>query len=137
MATALALALAWRRRRLLLVVSRVLLDERRPLRRQLVLREDGRHRALVHAQVAVDARVGVDVKHLCFRESGFILGRMNTVHRAHCNAGRVFGPDAGLRDDVGHKNSCSPTIIETWLGAERQSGISHLTFRARPWWTVE
>src|SRR5688500_16094113 len=100
---------------LLLVVRRVLLNERRPLRRQLILREDGRHRALVHAQVAVDARLRVDVKHLRFRESGFILGRMNTVHRAYRNAGGVFGPDAWLRDDVGHTSSCSPTIIGTRL----------------------
>src|SRR4051794_40429933 len=42
----------------------VLFDEARPLRRKVFLREDRGHRALVDAQAAVDARVGVDVQHL-------------------------------------------------------------------------
>ncbi len=40
---------------LLLIVCGVLLDERRPLGRQVFLGEDGRHRALVDAEAAVDA----------------------------------------------------------------------------------
>src|SRR5438309_7719273 len=50
--------------RLLLIVSRVLLDVLRPLGGKVFLRKDRCHRALVHAQPAIDARVGVDVEHL-------------------------------------------------------------------------
>src|SRR5947209_661502 len=60
---------------LLLIVRFVLLDEALPLGRQVFLREDGLHRALVHAQPAVDAGVGVDVEHRLAGELRLVLRR--------------------------------------------------------------
>src|SRR3982751_2125025 len=54
--------------KLFFVISGVALDERDPFGRQIVLGEDGRHRTLIDAHVAVDAGVGVNVKHFLFLE---------------------------------------------------------------------
>src|SRR5687768_9157230 len=86
-----------------LVVFRVLLDEARSFRRQVFVREDRGHRALVYAQRAVDARVGIDVQHLLGGELlGLFLGRVDAIHRADRDTRGVLCPDARLRDDVGH-----------------------------------
>ena len=46
----------------LFVILRVLFDKRSPLLGQIFLGEDCLHRAFVHAQAAIDARVGVNVQ---------------------------------------------------------------------------
>src|ERR1043165_1420449 len=88
-----------------LVVVEVELDVLVPLRREVLLREDRLHRALIHAQAAVDARVRVDVQHLRRLELRLVLGRMDAVHRADIHAGNILGADAGFSDDVRHERS--------------------------------
>src|SRR5262252_1539820 len=73
------------------------LDERRPLRGDLVLRVDSAHRTGVDAGAAVDAVVRVDVVHL-----GAVV-RVDAVGRAHLDARGVLGPDAWLSDHEGHR----------------------------------
>ena len=85
-------------------MRRVLLDEMLPLLRQIILREDRPHRALVHAQVAVDAVGGVDVKLIRVGEARLTRLGMNAIHRANGDAGGVLHPDARQRDDVSHKS---------------------------------
>jgi hypothetical protein len=65
-----------------LVVGGVLLDVVLPLGRHLVLGGDRVDGARLHAGVAVDALLGVDVELLGFFESGLLRGRMDAVHRA-------------------------------------------------------
>jgi len=95
----------------------VTLSERRPLFRQVVQREDGRHRAHGHASSAVDALYGIDIQHLFFSMRRRILFRMDTVHRASVHAGGVFGSDAWFCDHVCHGSglpsepSCTEPII--------------------------
>ena len=71
-----------------------------PLSGGLVEGEDrlnGTHR---HAGAAVDALVRVDIQHLRLGKPGLILTRVNAVHRADIDTGRIFRADAGLADDV-------------------------------------
>lgn len=78
----------------LLVVRRVSLEEVVPFIGKIVLLEDRLHRALIHAQAAIDAVFGVDVQHLGAGKIGFIFRRMNAVRGAHGNACGVFDADA-------------------------------------------
>src|SRR5580765_3922075 len=78
-----------------------------PLGREIFLREDGRHRALIHAQPAVDAGIRIDVEHLRLGEGGFVLGGVNAIDRADRDASRVLRTDAGLCDDMGHESDSS------------------------------
>src|ERR1700692_470180 len=74
-----------------------------PLFRQVVQREDGRDWTHGNASATVDAFHGINVEHL-FRPElvGVFLG-MNAIHRTGIDTGGVFGPNAGLGNDVGHK----------------------------------
>src|SRR6266852_4825514 len=87
------------------VVLGVALGEGLPLLRQIVQREDGRHRTHWHAGAAVNALYRIDVEHLFFAERRLILLRMNAVHRASVYAGGVLGPDARFCNHVCHKAS--------------------------------
>src|SRR3954469_8412122 len=91
--------------KLFFVIRCISLDEGDPFGRQIILGEDGGHGAFIDAHVAVDAGVGIDVEHFFFLEIRFILLGMNAIDRADHDAGRVFGTDAGLGDDVGHEGS--------------------------------
>jgi hypothetical protein len=64
-------------------VPGVLLDEVLPLGGKIVLRKNSPHRAFIHAEIAVDARAGIDKEHLGRLESGFIFGRMNAIYGAN------------------------------------------------------
>src|SRR5215204_7216699 len=92
----------------LLEVVGVYLDEALPLVRELVLREAGVHGAGLHAGVAVDALLRVDVEHLDLVVVGLVGGGMDAIDGTDLHAGVVLGVDAGLGDDVGHGllNSC-------------------------------
>src|SRR3954454_654538 len=80
----------------------VALDVRLPLVRHLVLGRDGVDRAGLHAGVAVDALLGVDVELLGGLELGLVRRRMDAVDRADLDARRVLGADAGLADHIRH-----------------------------------
>src|SRR5215207_10234511 len=65
-----------------------------PLGRDVVLVEDGLHRADGLAGAAVHAFVGVDVEHA--------VALVDAVDRTLFDAGLVLDVDAGFGDDVGH-----------------------------------
>src|SRR5262249_42982530 len=61
--------------------------------------------ARLHARVAVDALLGVDVEHLRGVVPGLVGRGVDAVHGAHLDAGVVLRADAGLGDNVGHRSS--------------------------------
>lgn len=87
---------------LLPVPLRIDLDVLVPFLGKVFFGVDGLHRALVHAQTAVDAGVGIDVEHLRVFELGFIFGGVDAIHRADFDTGGVLGADARFGDDVRH-----------------------------------
>ncbi len=84
------------------VVIDIDLDVLRPFFGQVFLGEDRLHRALIDAQAAVDAGVGVDVQLVTRAEVGFGLGGVNAVNRTDLDTRGVFGSNAGFADDVRH-----------------------------------
>src|SRR5215213_5977422 len=98
-------------------VRRIALRELGPLVRELVLGEAGVDRAGLHARVAVDALLRVDVELLDLVVVGLVRGRMDAVDGADLDARVVLGADAGLCDDVGHGRG------------NLANGIGELTFR--------
>jgi DMSO/TMAO reductase YedYZ molybdopterin-dependent catalytic subunit len=87
---------------LALVVLGVDLGELRPLVGQLVLGKARVHRTGLHAGVAIDALLGVDVELLDLVVVGFLGRRVNAVDGTDLDARVVLRADAGLCDDVGH-----------------------------------
>src|SRR2546428_12131046 len=83
-----------------LVPVRVDLEVVLPLVRDRLFRENRRDGAGGLAVAALDADVGVDVKHLRGREIRLVLSRVDTVDGAHIDAGGVLRADAWLSDDV-------------------------------------
>src|ERR1700730_2180961 len=67
--------------------------------------KNGRHGADGHASATIDAFRRIDVQLLFSLMLGFILARVNAVHRADVHAGAVFGPDARLGNHVSHSRS--------------------------------
>jgi hypothetical protein len=89
----------------LLVVIGVFVDELFPLGREVFEGEDRLDRALVDAQAAVDTGVWVDVELVDGFKVAFVFAGVDAVDRANRDARRVFGSDAGLRNDVGHEKN--------------------------------
>jgi hypothetical protein len=87
-----------------------------PLLGQVVLRENGGHRADRHTGAAVDALDGIDVELRDFIEAGtaIIVGRallgVDAIYGAGIDAGGVLHPDAGLGNDVRHRPPPSSTL---------------------------
>src|SRR5262252_2124417 len=77
-------------------------DESRPLPRGFIKREDRLDRTRRHTSAAVDAFVGMNIKHLSRSKGGLILSRMNTVDGTNIHASRVLGAYARLANDVCH-----------------------------------
>jgi len=93
----------------LLEVVDVDLDVLLPLGWDIVLGEDRLHRALIDAQTAVDTGVWIDVQLLGVSVVALLLGRVNAVHWADLDAGRVLGSDARFSDDMCHDGKNSVT----------------------------
>jgi hypothetical protein len=72
----------------------VFLDIRGELRRDILFRENGSHRALRLAGTAVDALVRVDIE--------LVFPFVYAIHRAHVDAGAVFHSNAGFNNHIGH-----------------------------------
>src|SRR5215203_2741905 len=89
-------------------VPLVALGELRPLVGELVLGEARIDGARLDAGVAVDALLGVDVELLDLVVVGLVRRRVDAIDRAHLDARVVLGPDAGLRDHVGHGRFSTP-----------------------------
>src|SRR5262245_26422870 len=88
--------------RLFSIILRILPDIRRPFIRRLVQRKDRLYRTGWDTGSTVDAFVRMNVQHLGRFELYFVLARMNAIHRADVDTGRVFRPNARLADDVRH-----------------------------------
>src|SRR5664280_2024633 len=84
-----------------------------PLLRQIVERENRRHRADRHAGTAINALDRIDVQHLFSRELVAVLLGVNAVHRTGIDAGRVLGADTRFRDHISHK-TVSPINSLEW-----------------------
>src|SRR5882672_1595833 len=84
------------------------LGVRFPLLREILQRENCRHRTDRNTGPAVNALSGIDVqlRHFIERRASIVIGsvfrRMDTIHRTHIDTGSVFRPETGLGDDVGH-----------------------------------
>src|SRR6266478_3754939 len=91
------------------------LDVRLPFLRQIIQRENCRHRTDRNTGAAVNALSKIDVQLTHFIESraAIVIGAafrwMNTIHRAHIYTGGILGSDAGFGNDVGHR---SPPCID-------------------------
>src|SRR5581483_1938926 len=85
-----------------MVVVRVFPNERRPLLGCFVEREDRVDRARRHARTAIDALVGMNIKHLGRRVRRFVFPGVNAVHRADIHARGILGTDAWLANDICH-----------------------------------
>jgi hypothetical protein len=89
----------------LFVVISVLGDVVGPFFGQVFFGEDGLDRALIDAQPAVNAGVGVDVEHVRGFKVVVVLGGVNAVNRAYFNARGVLGVHTGLSNDVRHDDN--------------------------------
>ena len=99
----------------------ILRDIRRPLVRRLVQREDRLDRAGRHAGAAVDALVGMNIKHLGRFKRRFVLPRMNAVHRTDVHARGILGPDAWLANDIRHWTN-STSVLRSGAARSGRSG---------------
>src|SRR5438445_1627749 len=85
------------------------LNVRVPLLRQIIQRENCRHRADRYTGAAINSLGGIDIelRHFIERRAAIVIGstlrRMNTIHRTHVHTGSIFGPDTGFSDDVCHR----------------------------------
>src|SRR6516164_5533019 len=104
------------------VICRVLPYEISPFRRRFVEGEDGVDRARRNAGAAVDALVGMNIKHLSRRVVGLVLARMNTIHGTDVHAGGILGSHARLADDVRHH--IDNTSVIKLLESGVRSGVS-------------
>ena len=78
------------------------LDVLLPLGWHIVLREDRLHWALVDAESAVDACVGIDVELLRDSVVARLLCWMNAINRTDFDTRGVLGTNARFGDDVCH-----------------------------------
>jgi hypothetical protein len=91
----------WGRARLLKVL-RVLGRKLCQIRRQVGLRENRGRLANRNAGATVNAVYRIDVELRDLRKLGFILPRMNAIHRANLDAFLILG--ATIRDDESHES---------------------------------
>lgn len=79
--------------------------------RDLIIWEDGRHRASGFTSTTVNALIGVDVEHVCVGETRLEIivavatVRVDTIHGANVYAAGVLSANAGTRDDASHNPS--------------------------------
>src|SRR6202166_1581669 len=76
-----------------------------PLLRQVLESKNSGHRANRDACAAIDAFHWVDIKLRDAFEAGFILARVNAIHRANVPARGILGAGAGFGDYVSHSKS--------------------------------
>src|SRR5260370_23854926 len=79
---------------------------RLPLLREIIQRENCRHRTDRNTGTAVNALSGIDVqlRHFIERRASIVIGavfrRMDTIHRAHIYTSGILCSDATSGDDV-------------------------------------
>src|SRR5712692_6662250 len=100
--------------------------EIRPLFRQILERENRRHRAHRNARAAVNAFHRADVEHRFLFKIRFVFPRVDAVHRANVHTGCILGSDAGLSNYVGHQTS--PWFIVPRFSALENPACSKETF---------
>src|SRR5579859_4592905 len=84
------------------VVVRIYRCETLPLLWKIVHRKNSGDRANRHTGATVDALHRVDVELSDVRKVGFVLPRMDAIHRTDIHASRIFGPNAGFSDHISH-----------------------------------
>src|SRR5713101_4161446 len=78
------------------------------LLREIIQRENCRHRTDRNTGPAVNALSGIDIqlRHFIERRAAIVIGavfrRMDTIHGAHIYTGGILCSDARFGDDVGH-----------------------------------
>src|SRR5712692_5993732 len=118
------------------IVVPVLPNEIVPLLRRFVEREDRLDRARRHAGAAVDALVGMNIKHLSRGELGLVLPGMNAVDRADVHARSILDADAWLADDIRHhthhtRDSGDPESVALRLDRRADAERAALHVRSR------
>src|ERR1700761_3091377 len=88
--------------RLAPVVASVLILEALPLLRQVIAREDRRHRTHRNARAAVDALHRINEQLIHGVRTSLIRLRMNAVHRAGVHTRPVLGSNARFRNYIRH-----------------------------------
>src|SRR5206468_11841764 len=86
-------------------------------RRGIMTLVDGGNGTCWHARAAVDALLGVNVQHRRLLELGLVLARVDAIHRADVDAGRVLRADARVGDDEWHAG-VSPCLIGALMSPE-------------------
>src|SRR5260221_10275509 len=82
---------------------------RLPLLREIIQRENCRHRTDRNTSPAVNALSGIDIqlRHFTERRAAIVIGavfrRMDTIHGAHIYTGGILCSEARFGDDVGHR----------------------------------
>jgi hypothetical protein len=84
------------------VVSGVFVDEAGSFRRQILLWKNSSHWAFINTQTTVNAGGRINEKLIALCEVRFVLRGMDAINRANRNTCRVFYPDTGLGNNVGH-----------------------------------
>src|SRR5712672_2179465 len=103
---------------------------RLPLLREIIQRENCRHRTDRNTGPAVNALSGIDIelKHFIERRASIVISaalcRMDTIHRAHIYTGGILCSDARFGDDVRH---WSPPMYEPY---QPSKSVSPAAFRA-------
>src|SRR5882724_9137029 len=98
------------------------LDVRLPLLREILQRENCRHRTDRNTGAAVNALSGIDIqlRHFIERRASVVIGaifrRMDAIHRAHIYTGGILCSDARFGDDVRH---WSPPMHEPYQPSKK------------------
>src|SRR5215471_14282762 len=76
-----------------------------PLFRKIFEGKNGGYRANRDASAAIDTFDGIDIEHRFALMIGFVLARVDAVHRTNVNARRVLGVDARFGNHISHATS--------------------------------
>jgi len=89
-------------------IVRIDLNELLPLFGYVLIAEYSFYRAGRLACTAIDALIGMDVQNLSRFVFGFVLTRMNAIHRTDIDARGVLCSDARLADYIGRHSKVTP-----------------------------
>src|SRR5580704_10646617 len=113
------------------------LGETFPLFRQVIQRENRRHRTDGYAGPAINTLYRIDVQHFLFRVCRRILLGMNTIHRTGIYARGVLGADTRFCNYVCHKICvplrCEPNLTEPHILTRMPTTVQHADANVGAW----